>query len=343
VSGMGFTAENWRRMKVAGQIAGALTTAFALSAGLLLRQAADARRIIPLAETPPPRGDGLYGVKFAGQPITMVIMGDSSAAGYGVHRPRETPGALLATGVSRRLRRPVRLRRVAVVGSMSSGLPYQVDAALEYEPDVAVILIGGNDVTHISARAEAVRYLGDAVRQLRATGCRVVVGTCPDIGAIQPIKPPLRWLARKWSRDLAAAQTVAVVQAGGRTVSLANLLGPMFEADPGRMFSSDHFHPSVEGYARAAAVVLPTLLAVLGEDNRPTPTAAEGGVRSLEQAAQEAVRSAGTEVSAEPAGRRALLRKHPWFGEPRTWFGHKASVPSGRPADGVVGWTPADQ
>lgn len=343
MSGIEFTGENWRRAKLAGQIFGGVAGALALSAGLLLRQAADARKIIPLAEAPPPRGDGLYGAKFPGKPLTFVIMGDSSAAGYGVHRPRETPGALLATAVSRRLKRPVRLRRVAVVGSMSSGLPYQVDAALEYEPDVAVILIGGNDVTHVSARADAVRYLGDAVRRLRATGCRVVVGTCPDIGAIQPIKPPLRWLARKWSRDLAAAQTVAVVEAGGRTVSLGNLLGPIFEADPVRMFSSDHFHPSAEGYARAATVVLPTLLAALGEDDRPAPTAAEGGVRNLEEAAQEAVRAAGTEVSAGPAGRRAQLRRHPWFGEPRTWFGHKAPVPSGRPGTGAVGWTSADQ
>ena len=39
-----------------------------------------------------------------------------------------------------------------------------------------------------------------------------------------------RLLARKWSRDLAAAQTVAVVEAGGRTVSLGDLLGPEFAA-----------------------------------------------------------------------------------------------------------------
>jgi lysophospholipase L1-like esterase len=354
VSGFELTAQDRHRIKRAGQIAGGVTgtlvTATALSAGLLLRQAAEARRVIPLAEAPPPRGDGVYGAKFGGRALTMVILGDSSAAGYGVHRPRETPGALLAISVSRRLHRPVRLYRVAVVGSMSSGLPYQVDAALEYDPDVAVILIGGNDVTHVSARAVAVRYLGDAVRRLRAAGCKVVVGTCPDIGAIQPIKPPLRWLARKWSRDLAAAQTVAVVEAGGRTVSLVDLLGPVFEADPIRMFSSDHFHPSAEGYARAAAVVLPTLLAALGEDDRPAP-APDEGVRSLAEAAQEAVRTAGTEVSATkvggrergPAGRWAMLRKHPWFGEPRAWFGHQATVPSGRPAAGAVGWTPADQ
>jgi hypothetical protein len=133
-----------------------------------------------------------------------------------------------------------------------------------------------------------------------------------------------------------------VLEAGGRTVSLGNLLGPIFEADPGRMFSSDHFHPSAEGYARAASVILPTLLALLGEDDRPAPAAGES-VSSLEEAAQEAVRAAGTEVSpTRSGGRRVVLRRHPWFGEPRTWFGHKAPVPSGRPPAGAVGWTPTD-
>ena len=333
-----------------GWAAGGLVGATGLSVLLLMRQAAEARRVIPMAEAPPPRGDGLYGAKFPGKPLNMVILGDSTAAGYGVHRPRETPGALFATGVSRRLRRPVRLHRLAIVGAMSAGLPYQVDAALEYDPDIALIMIGGNDVTHVAGFGAAAKHLGDAVRRLRAAGCKVVVGTCPDIGAIAPIKPPLRWLARRWSRQLAAAQTMAVVAAGGSTVSIGDLLGRQFEADPARMFGSDRFHPSVEGYARAAAVMMPTLMAVLGEDDRAAPAAVEG-VRSLEQAAQEAVRSAGTEVTPMktrgPAGLWAELRRHPWFGEQRFRFAHKPvlaqpqeSVPSGRSSDSAVGWRP---
>src|SRR4051812_46018818 len=205
-----------------------------------------------MAEAPPPRGDGLYGPKFPGKPLTMVMLGDSSAAGYGVHRPRETPGALFATGVARRPGRPVRMPRLAVVGSMSSRLPVQGDAPLEDPPDMAIILVGGNDVTHVTARAAAVRPLADAVRRLRAVGCTVVVGTCPDIGAIRPIKPPLRWLARHWSRQLAAAQTVATVEAGGWAVSLGELLSARLVADPGRMFRADQVHPSAQGDARAA-------------------------------------------------------------------------------------------
>lgn len=300
-----------------------LTTAAATS--VLVAQARQARRIIPMAESPPPRGDGVYGARFPGKPITLAVLGDSTAAGYGVRRPRETPGALLATGVSRRLRRPVRLYRLAVVGCLSAGLPPQVEAAVERRPDVAVILIGGNDVTNRAGPTAAVRYLVDAVRELRASGAQVVVGTCPDLGTIQPIRPPLRWLARRWSRQLAAAQTVAVVEAGGWTVSLGNLLGPRFAAEPTRMFSWDRFHPSAEGYALAAAALLPTVLAALGAAGEQRAVT-EGGVRSLPAAAHEAARHAGTEVSGAriggrergPGGRWARLRRRRvWFGQPR--------------------------
>ncbi|WP_425435391.1 SGNH/GDSL hydrolase family protein [Micromonospora pattaloongensis] len=299
--------------------AGAAAGAAVAGSAVLFAQAQRARRIIPMAEAPPPRGDGVYGAKFPGRPITMVVLGDSSAAGYGVHRPRETPGALLATGISRRLHRPVRLHRLAVVGAISAGLPFQVEAALEREPDLAVILIGGNDVTHRTPMSTAVRHLVDAVRELRAAGAQVVVGTCPDLGAIQPIKPPLRWLARRWSRQLAAAQTVAVVEAGGWTVSLGDMLGPRFAAEPARMFAWDRFHPSAEGYAVAAAALLPTALSALAAAERaPAAPPRVGEVRSLPQAAHEAARNAGTEVSRAqvggrdrgPAGRWAQLRRH---------------------------------
>jgi hypothetical protein len=155
----------------------------------------------------------------------------------------------------------------------------------------------------------------------------VVVGTCPDLGAIQPIKPPLRWLARRWSRQLAAAQTVAVVEAGGWTVSLGDLLGPRFAAEPHRMFAWDRFHPSADGYAAAVSALLPTVLAALSPaEERRAVLAAGEGVRSLPDAAQEAARHAGTEVSGiqvagrdrGPDGRWAWLRRRVRFGPARS-------------------------
>jgi lysophospholipase L1-like esterase len=293
--------------------------------GVLLGQAEVARRTIPLAESPPPRSDGLYGGRFGGEPVRFVMLGDSSAAGFGVIRARQTPAAMIATGLTRRLERPVLLHNLAVVGATSASMLRQVEEAVELAPHIAVIFVGVNDITHRAGQALSVRHLADAVRQLRATGARVVVGTCPDLGAVQPIRPPLRWVARAWSRQLAAAQTVAVVEAGGWTVSLGNLLGPTFAAQPHRMFAHDRFHPSAEGYALAASVLLPTVVAALRAPS-PTPERemaagmAADGVRSLPQAAVEAARHAGTEVSGVsvdgrdrgPAGRWAQLRRRMW-------------------------------
>jgi lysophospholipase L1-like esterase len=296
---------------------GGVGVAGALAAALLVGQARWARRTIPRAESPPPRCDGRYGTEHPGPAIRLALLGDSSAAGYGVEVPRETPGALIATGLVERLGRPVTVRSLAVVGATSSGLVPQRELALAWRPDVAVILIGGNDVTHRVRVGTAVDHLADTVRLLRAEGVRVVVGTCPDLGTIRPIQPPLRWLVRQWSRDMAAAQTVAVVEAGGTTVSLGDLLGPEFAASPETMFAADRFHPSAAGYRAAVAAMLPSVITAAGGGPEIEPVPMRGdGVRSLARAAVEAVDQAGTEVSGArvagresgPAGRWASLR-----------------------------------
>lgn len=264
-------------------------------AGLLVAQVRQARRQIPRAEAPPPRTNGWYAGRRGRPALTMVVLGDSSAAGYGVDKPRQTPGALLATGISRRLGRPVRLYCLAVAGATSPRLDPQVEVAVELAPRLAVIIVGGNDITHRVDRATGVAHLAQAVRTLRGAGAEVVVGTCPDLGTIRPIPAPLRWLAGRGSRRLATAQTVAAVKAGAWTVSLGDLLAPRFAAEPHRMFGTDGFHPSAEGYAAAAAALLPTALTALGSP--PGPRVVGQRVRSLPRAAAEASTHPGAEVS----------------------------------------------
>jgi hypothetical protein len=204
-----------------------------------------------------------------------------------------------------------------VVGATSAGLAPQAHRAIAAKPEIAIILIGANDVTHRVRVSIAVGHLAKAVTTLRRAGADVVVCTCPDLGTIRPIQPPLRWLARRWSREMAAAQTIAAVEAGARTVSLGDLLGPQFASAPDRMFGADRFHPSAIGYAAAAGVILPTAISALSEPTEDkAPLHAGEGVRSLVQAAAEAADHPGTEVSAAqvrgqdhgPAGRWAQLR-----------------------------------
>ncbi|MWA06274.1 SGNH/GDSL hydrolase family protein [Actinomadura sp. LD22] len=301
-----FTA---RRIAAAAAYGGGGITALGgITFGLLVAEAKLARKIIQATPNgDPPVADGLYGEAFAGPPLSLVMLGDSTGAGLGVHTAEETPGAVLAAGLAAIAERPVRMTNVARSGARSAELAGQTDRALQVRPDLAVIMIGSNDVTGRVSPGTSVRYLSDAVVRLRAAGCEVVVGTCPDLGTIKPLMQPLRWIARRASRQLAAAQTIAVVEQGARSVSLGDLLGREFAADPISMFSEDRYHPSARGYAAAAAAVLPSMAHALGLEPDlealPDPRLGEG-VLPVYLAAAEAAEVSGTEVSgASVAGR----------------------------------------
>src|SRR5699024_396399 len=113
-------------------------------------------------------------------------------------------------------------------------------------------------------------------------------------------------LARTMSRTLAAAQTAAVLEAGGRTVSLASLLGPEFAARPGRYFAVDQFHPSPLGYQKAAEAMLPSLLAAW---SGPGEVEKGGQLVPTASGAATAAANPGTEATARRNGRFAFLRR----------------------------------
>ncbi|MFF5519720.1 SGNH/GDSL hydrolase family protein [Streptomyces coeruleorubidus] len=318
------------RARVARRIAagaayggGGIGLAGAAAVGLVLAEMQLARRRVGNGMSPHvPNADGRYGRTYdvPGEvPLRLTMLGDSTAAGQGVHRAGQTPGALLASGLAALAERPVELRTVATPGARSDDLDRQVALVLADPgpvPDICVIMVGANDVTHRMPPTRSVRHLASAVRRLRTAGAEVVVGTCPDLGTIEPVQQPLRWLARRASRQLAAAQTIGVVEQGGRTVSLGDLLGPEFAANPRELFGPDNYHPSAEGYATAAMAVLPTVCASLGlwpaEEERPDASRREGFL-PVARAAAEAASEAGTEVTAAmpsgPRGPWALLKR----------------------------------
>ncbi|WP_433347412.1 SGNH/GDSL hydrolase family protein [Micromonospora sp. CA-111912] len=202
-------------------------------------------------------------------PLRLVLLGDSSALGVGVGRLGDTVGGqlahLLAEGPAGR---QVHLSSVGVSGSRSTDLATQVARALlGPRPDVAVILIGANDATALRRPAEAGAYLGAAVRRLREAHVEVVVGTCPDLGAVHAIAPPLRQVVGWAGRRVARAQTVAVLDAGGTVVDLGTETGPVFRADAGT-FCHDGFHPSADGYRVWAHALIPAVAAAANVTSR---------------------------------------------------------------------------
>lgn len=273
-------------------------------AGLLWGEVRHARRTIGVSDDRPPSADGVYGDDLPGPAVRCLVLGDSAAVGYGMTSADATPPGLIGLSLSHLLDAPVHIHSEAVVGARSSDLREQVNRGLTFSPDVAVIVIGTNDVTHHIPLHTSGRLLENAVRRLTAADCQVVVGTCPDLGTIRPIPQPLRWIARQQGRALARRQTVAVVSAGGRAVSLGDLLGPVFNEKYDVMFGTDRFHPSAQGYANMVGFLVPSIAAAVRdpEEQAEAPT-----LMRIEDAAVEAARHVGTEVRG--AGRRATVRR----------------------------------
>lgn len=288
---------------------------------VLAQQARIARRVIPKPSGPPFEGDGLYrpGAELP-EPwrpgmdadIHMMVFGDSLAAGLGADSASELPGVLLARGLAEESGLTVRLSVKAIVGATSKGLPGQVEAMqiAQGDPDISVILIGGNDITARNAIGPSARRVGDAVRALRTGGSQVVVGTCPDLGIIKPVPQPLRSVMATLSRRLAAAQAVQVRRAGGVPVSLAKTLAPEFHRRGESLFSPDRFHPNSAGYELAAGLLLPAVCVALGvwdevPEEESVPQGAEEAAAALsevESAAEVAAQRAGAEGSGDGAG-----------------------------------------
>lgn len=235
----------------------------AVGTGVLAAQLVQARRTIGPQQGVPPYQDGRFGPP-TGRSVRLAVLGDSVAAGLGADNAADTVAGVLVRGVGAATGRPVLMTNHAVVGARSADLERQVTRALTTRPHVAVVIIGANDVTHLTPRRTSARHLRAAIDRLVASGTQVIVGTCPDLGTVRPVSRPLRWVARDRSRALAFAQRAVTLEGGGHPVSLHDTLGPEFEANAETMFGPDRFHPSGLGYRRLGGLLLPVALRCLG-------------------------------------------------------------------------------
>ncbi|HET8602500.1 MAG TPA: GDSL-type esterase/lipase family protein [Marmoricola sp.] len=179
--------------------------------------------------------------------LRLAVLGDSIAAGHGAGQPQDT----IARRLVRRLRRQgldARSRVFALSGARSSGLAQQVELALTWQPHLAVIVVGANDVTNQTPPREAARHLAEAVRRLREVGAEVVVAPAPDLSMVPHVPAFLRPAVRAASARLRTAQVEAATAAGAAIADGDGRTSEAFNSDR-RLFSADRFHPSSAGYA----------------------------------------------------------------------------------------------
>ncbi|SNQ48701.1 conserved hypothetical protein [Frankia canadensis] len=223
------------------------------------------RKVRPLT-TPAPPVREFYGNPTR-PPLTLAMLGDSSAQGTGVHDYDDTLGGWLARHLADGGRH-VRVVSAARDGARAADLAGQVARIAPACPDLVVISIGVNDIRHRTPPARAARHLAAAVTDLRRGGAQVIVGTTPDLSIIAAVRPPLREILWLLGRRLERAQTPAVLAAGGTPVRLRTEVSRAFAADP-TLFAADGLHAAAAGNALIGAALLTAF--------QPQPGSAEAG------------------------------------------------------------------
>ena len=128
----------------------------------------------------------------------LAVLGDSIAYGIGADRPTDTLAERFRTALGSR-GVVVETRVFAVPGARSAGLAGQVRRAVSWRLDLAVVVIGANDLTHFVPHEQASAHLGQAVRGLVANGAEVVVAPAPDLSTVPHVPVAVRALVQAGS------------------------------------------------------------------------------------------------------------------------------------------------
>ena len=202
--------------------------------------------------------------------LRLALLGDSLAYGTGAARPVDTLGPRLATALAA-AGHDAEPHVLAVPGATARDLPAQVTRAAALRPDLALVVVGANDLLRLLPPAPSAAALGDAVAALSAGGAEVLAVTAPDLSVVPRV--PAAWGAevRAACAALEGLQVTAVTAAGGVAVRLGSGLAPRFARERA-LLSADRFHPSSAGYAVIAEALAPHLVALA--DRRRTGDAA---------------------------------------------------------------------
>ncbi|NQD92058.1 SGNH/GDSL hydrolase family protein [Pseudomonas sp. CrR25] len=229
---------------------------------LLLPLALHARRRALRLEPAAGPQRGLAGADLTGQPLRLLVLGESTVAGVGAGCQQQALVGQLAQALVERLARPVAWRACGESGITAAQACRRLLPQVVGEPvDLVLLVFGVNDTTQISSRRDwqaALAHLGAA---LTAQGAQVVFSGVP---------PLQRFSALPWLLRRLLGMRATCLDADLRRV--ADLVGaehhPLNMDFSAAYLALDGYHPSSLGYR----VWAQSLAAAISLSPTPTPT-----------------------------------------------------------------------
>ncbi len=230
---------------------------------LLLAQAQGVRAgVVPLPEPAGARAGRVGGSR---RTLSLLVIGDSSAAGVGAQHQDEALARPLARHAAHQLDAAVTWRLLAQTGLTSEATLAYLKAHSVPPADVAVVVVGVNDITQQVSVTEALKHRADIAIWLNAHAgvTDVLFPALPEMELFPSLPQPLAWWAGQMSRrnNRAQARWARAWPLDVPHVQHVSMDGVM-RAD---LMGADGFHPGPRLYARVAQhladVIASTLLA----------------------------------------------------------------------------------
>ena len=178
-------------------------------------------------------------------PLRLLVLGDSTAAGVGSPTQEEALPGHLGRGIAALTSRGVEWRATGENGVDAREFieRYLDDAAAETW-DVVFVSLGANDALGLRSRGAFARDIRTILRRLRQTSpdALMLVSSLPAFFRFELLPNPLRWNLALHSRNLEAGARAVVDAFPG-----AHMSPPPPPYTEG-FFASDLFHPSAAGY-----------------------------------------------------------------------------------------------
>ncbi len=221
---------------------------------------AQARRLRRVAiELPEPEGErhGIEGN--GGRTVRVLVTGDSSAAGVGAETQSDALALPLARRLAARLEAQVAWQLIARTGLTSEG----VHALLRSQPvrraDVAVVIVGVNDLTSEVPLRRALRWRAQIAHWLRTNAAtrHVLFTSMPAMQHFPLIPQPLAWYAGLHARRNNRLQAHLVRTLPG---AIHVDLDGVMRAD---WMARDGYHPAPPLYAKVAEHLSNTIVPLL--------------------------------------------------------------------------------
>lgn len=209
---------------------------------VLLRQARRLRRDTPRL---PDAAKPWVGDVDGPDPLRLLVLGDSTAAGVGADTQDDALAGHLATEIAARTGRGIRWRVVGENGATSRDLLERfLDEALAEPADLVFLSIGANDALGLRSAAAFRRDVADLVRTLSSAwpDAVVLMSSLPAFSRFELLPEPLRSSLYRHSRSLERAARRVIE--GDERWHMSPPPPPYTEG----FFASDLFHPSPIGY-----------------------------------------------------------------------------------------------